>query len=82
MVWNGLIVMALPSILRLFEAENFLVAGLITAGLLFVSRIMYVTLVRHTGAKPAEFYSLQKRPEYAEYQKETNIFFPGPPRIS
>jgi steroid 5-alpha reductase family enzyme len=74
--------MALPSILRLFEAENFLVAGLITAGLLFVSRIMYVTLVRHTGAKPAEFYSLQKRPEYAEYQKETNIFFPGPPRIS
>jgi steroid 5-alpha reductase family enzyme len=80
MVWNGLIVMALPSIGHLFEVENLWVAGLLTAGLCFVSRLMYVTLVHHTGAKPAEFYSLQKRPEYAAYQAETNIFFPGSPR--
>jgi steroid 5-alpha reductase family enzyme len=41
---------------------------------------MYVTLVYLTGAKPSEFYSVQKRPEYADYQRRTNIFFPGPSR--
>lgn len=78
MVWNGLVLMALPSLPHLFEVENWLIAGLLTAGLFFVSRILYVTLVYYTGAKPAEFYSVQKRPEYVLYQKTTNIFFPGP----
>ena len=32
------------------------------------------------GAIPAEFYSLKKRPGFAEYQKAVNMFFPGPPR--
>ena len=82
MVWNGLIVMTLPSIPHLFEVETLLVAWLSTAALCFVSRLMYVTLVHHTGAKPAEYYSLKKRPEYAAYQAETNRFFPGPPHIS
>ena len=82
MVWNGLIVMAIPSIRSLFQAEHIVIAGLLSLGLCFVSRIMYVTLVSHTGAKPAEFFSVQKRPDYAAYQRETNIFFPGPPRIS
>ena len=80
MVWNGLIVMALPSVPRLFEQELLPVAVLLALGLVFVSRLMYVTLVYHTGARPAEFYSLQKRPDYAAYQRETNVFFPGPPR--
>ena len=73
--------MALPSVGHVFEVESFWMAGLLTVGLCFVSRLMYVTLVHHTGAKPAEFYSLQKRPEYAVYQQETNIFFPGAPRL-
>jgi steroid 5-alpha reductase family enzyme len=80
MVWNGLILMALPSLANLFRVEGFVVASLLTAGLCFVSRIMYLTLVYHTGAKPSEFYSVQKRPDYAAYQRRTNIFFPGPPR--
>lgn len=80
MVWNGLVVMALPSLAHLFESEGLAVAVLLTAGLGFVSRLLYVTLVHHTGATPAEFYSVQKRPEYAAYQRTTNIFFPGPPR--
>jgi len=80
MVWNGLILMALPSLSHLFRTEGVVVATLLTAGLGFVSRLMYVTLVFHTGAKPAEFYFVQKRPEYAAYQRTTNIFFPGPPR--
>jgi len=33
--------------------------------------------VYHTGAVPAEYYSVQKRPEYKSYQQTTNIFFPG-----
>lgn len=80
MVWNGLVVMALPSIVNLFEMESLVVASLMTFGLLFVSRLMYVTLVYHTGATPAEHYSVQKRPSYAAYQRTTNMFFPGPPR--
>lgn len=80
MVWNGLILMALPSLVHLFETESIAIAVLFTAGLLFVSRVMYITLVYATGAKPSEFYSLQKRPDYADYQRKTNIFFPGPPR--
>ena len=79
MVWNGLVLMALPSLAHLFRTEGLVVAILLTAGLCFVSRILYVTLVYHTGAKPAEFYSVQKRPDYAAYQRTTNIFFPGPP---
>lgn len=78
MVWNGLILMALPSLAHLFQSEGLVVAILLSTGLCFVSRLLYVTLVYHTGAKPAEFYSVQKRPDYAAYQRTTNIFFPGP----
>jgi steroid 5-alpha reductase family enzyme len=80
MVWNGLIVMALPSLPYLWATESVLVSALLIAGLIFVSRLLYVTLVYYTGAKPAEFYSVQKRPDYFEYQRTTNIFFPGPRR--
>jgi steroid 5-alpha reductase family enzyme len=38
---------------------------------------MYITLVYATGAIPSEYYSVQKRPGYKEYQKQTNLFFPG-----
>ncbi|NEP61982.1 MAG: DUF1295 domain-containing protein [Symploca sp. SIO2G7] len=78
MVWNGLILMALSALPGIFQTHSILLALFITLGLLFVSRIMYVTLVHYTGAKPAEFYSVQKRPAYVDYQKTTNRFFPGP----
>ncbi|MEM7355023.1 MAG: DUF1295 domain-containing protein, partial [Acidobacteriota bacterium] len=80
MVWNGLVLMAIPALPHLFELESALVAALLTAGLFFVPRLMYMTLVYYTGAKPAEYYSVQKRPDYAEYQRTTNRFFPGPRR--
>lgn len=82
MVWNGLILMSIPSLRHLFEVEGVVLASLLTMGLFFVSRMMYVTLVHYTGAKPAEFYSVQKRPEYADYQRTTNLFFPGPSRVN
>lgn len=78
MVWNTLILSSVPSLFYFYAIENIWVWAGIAMGLLFVSRAMYVTLVYYTGAKPAEYYSLQRRPEYADYQKTTNRFFPGP----
>ena len=80
MVWNGLIIAAIPSWWALQSAESTLIWGLIGAGLLFTSRMMYSTLVYLTGAVPSEYYSAQKRPDYITYQQRTNRFFPGPPR--
>jgi len=82
MVWNALIIGSIPSWLHFLplQQSNLSVTLwiLIGLGLLFVSRIMYLTLVYLTGAKPSEYYSLQKRPEYKNYQKTTQMFFPGP----
>jgi len=79
-VWTGLVIASVPSWLALHGQENILVWVLLGAGLLFVSRIMYITLVYATGAVPSEYFSAQKRPDYTDYQKRTNRFFPGPPK--
>jgi steroid 5-alpha reductase family enzyme len=78
MVWNGLVIAALPSWLALQGVENNTLWLLLGAGLLFTSKVMHGTLVYATGAVPSEHYSLQKRPGYSEYQQRTNRFFPGP----
>ncbi|WP_286261941.1 DUF1295 domain-containing protein [Thalassotalea atypica] len=78
MVWNALVIAAIPSWLALFESESLAIFILLGLGLLFVSKIMYTTLVTYTGAVPAEYYSVQKRPAYKVYQQTTNMFFPGP----
>ena len=78
MVWNGLIIASIPSWIILYEKESLIIWGLLGLGLLFISRLMYTTLVYYTGAIPSEYYSLQKRPGYKSYQESTNIFFPGP----
>jgi len=78
MVWNGLIIASIPSWLVLYNNESFIIWLLLGCGLLFASRMMYTTLVYYTGAVPAEYYSVQKRPEYKAYQAATNRFFPGP----
>jgi steroid 5-alpha reductase family enzyme len=80
MVWNALIIAAIPSLLALYGVESFIVWALLGLGLLFASWKMYSTLVYHTGAEPAEYYSVQKRPDYKAYQQTTNMFFPGPKR--
>ncbi|PKM31090.1 MAG: hypothetical protein CVV07_02710 [Gammaproteobacteria bacterium HGW-Gammaproteobacteria-11] len=77
MVWNALVIAAIPSWLALYDSEALAIWVLLGAGLLFASRIMYVTLVYYTGAVPAEYYSVKKRPEYKAYQQSTNMFFPG-----
>ncbi|MEH6912288.1 MAG: DUF1295 domain-containing protein [Oceanicoccus sp.] len=78
MVWNGLVIAAIPSWIALYGVDSLVVWVLLGAGLLFASWKMYSTLVYHTGAVPSEYYSVQKRPEYKDYQQTTNMFFPGP----
>ena len=78
MVWNGLIIAAVPSFLNLYGAESLITWLLLGTGLLFASWKMYSTLVFDTGAEPSEYYSVQKRPDYKTYQQTTNMFFPGP----
>ena len=81
MVWNGLIIASIPSWILLYNAESVTIWILLGLGLLFTSRMMYTTLVYHTGAIPSEYYSLKKRPEYKAYQDTTNIFFPGSKKV-
>ena len=86
MVWNGIIIMAIPSFLSLGAMEisflssnlSMVLWSLIGLGMLYASRMMYVTLVYTTGAIPSEHFSLIKREGYKEYQQTTNRFFPGP----
>ncbi|MEM7104815.1 MAG: DUF1295 domain-containing protein [Bacteroidota bacterium] len=80
MVWNGLAIAAIPSWLALESGESLAVWILLGLGLLFVSRIMYLSLVYLTGAVPSEYYSMQKRPDYAVYKERVNMFFPGKPQ--
>ena len=80
MVWNALIIAAIPSWFALQASESTLIWILLGLGLLFISRIMYTTLVYFTGAKPSEYFSLQKRPAYQAYTERVNMFFPGPPK--
>ena len=81
MVWNGLIIASIPSWINLYDKEFPIIWVLLGLSLLWISRLMYMTLVYHTGAIPSEYYSLQKRPEYKSYQEKTNIFFPGPKKF-
>ncbi|MFS8103867.1 DUF1295 domain-containing protein [Lentzea alba] len=78
MQWNALALLALPSLLTRFDDTTLPVWVVLTLGLFLASWTLYVTLTKHTGARPAEYYSLRKRPDYAQYQATTNMFFPGP----
>jgi len=82
LVWCSLVLSSLPSLQAFLatEEEASITKVGVTVGLLFVVFAMYQCLVHYTGAKPAEHYSLQKRPGYAAYQKRVNMFFPGPRR--
>ena len=78
MVWNAMIISSLSSLIIAFSTDQQVVWIIIVVGLFYISYIMYTTLVYYTGAVPSEFYTLQKRPNYKEYQEQTNMFFPGP----
>ena len=74
MIWNGLIIASFSSLLL----NNSMIVFLgTTISLLYITILMYKTLVFLTGAIPSEYYSLIKRPDYKSYKKTTNMFFPN-----
>jgi len=77
MVWNALVIASIPSWLQLYPNMSVIIFVLLGVGLLMTSRIMYVTLVTYTGAVPAEYYSVQKRPAYKDKttSKRQTCFF-------
>ena len=89
MVWNGLIITALPSWLALKDIQSGFFNDqieqilwlLLGAGLIFrlTNDVSYPRLCNWCYSCRALF-CLQKRPDYKEYQKTTNRFFPGPPK--
>jgi steroid 5-alpha reductase family enzyme len=80
MVWNGLVIAAVPSLIALYEIEVLLIWILLLLSLLYASKVMYSTLVYLSGAVPCEHYSVKKRPEYKHYQQTTRMFFPSRPK--
>ncbi|GAB6919706.1 hypothetical protein JCM9803A_01560 [Rhodococcus erythropolis] len=82
MQWNALIVMVIPILIDRWDDTSLWAWVLVVAGILAASASMYYTLVVFTGAEPSEYYSLQSRPDYAEYQRTTNKFFPGPTHVA
>ena len=74
MIWNGLIIASFSSLL----VNNSMIVLLgTTTSLLYITILMYQTLVFLTGAIPSEYYSLIKRPDYKKYKQTTNMFFPN-----
>ena len=74
MIWNGLIIASFSSLLL----NNSMIVFLgTTISLLYITILMYQTLVFLTGAIPSEYYSLIRRPDYKKYKQTTNMFFPN-----
>ena len=74
MIWNGLIIASFSSLL----VNNSMIVFLgTTTSLLYITILMYQTLVFLTGAIPSEYYSLIRRPDYKKYKQTTNMFFPN-----
>ncbi|MFI5783476.1 DUF1295 domain-containing protein [Nocardia sp. NPDC051570] len=77
MQWNAVVLMCLPELIGHLGRTNPVSAAGLVLGLLGASASMYWCLVYYTGAVPAEYYSVQKRPDYRDYQTRTNRFLPG-----
>jgi steroid 5-alpha reductase family enzyme len=80
LVWTGVAVAAVPSWLALGDLEPTMVWGALGLSCLLVPVVLYMTLVLITGAVPAEYYSVRKRPDYRRYQETTSRFFLWPPK--
>lgn len=77
--WWGIVLVALPSLVRLAGDIALLPWLGLAAALLSIPGGMYYVLVHFTGAIPAEHFSSRHRSGYREYQQRVNRFAPGPP---
>ncbi len=80
MVWNAMLLTTVPVLLVEYSSLKPSFWLLLGFALLYTSKLMYDTLVYYTGVIPSEYYSLQKRPDYREYQQKTAMFFPSFPK--
>ena len=80
LVWTGLVVATVPSWWSQYSIESTIVWIALGVGSVGASAMLYITLVYLTGAIPSEYFSVQKRPDYARYQQTTNRFFPWFPK--
>jgi steroid 5-alpha reductase family enzyme len=80
LVWHGLVLVALPSLIRLADDFALLPWLGFSVALPGILGGMYHVLVHATGAIPAEHFSVQRHPDYRDYQERVNRFFPGPCR--
>lgn len=81
LVWSSVVIAAVPSWLAMQGSESLTVWVGLGVGAAMASVMLYITLVYLTGAIPAEYYSVQKRPGYKLYQQQTNRFFPWLPKL-
>ena len=77
LVWQGLIVVVLPSLVRLADDFALLPWLGFAIALPGIAGGMYNVLVHTTGAVPAEHFSVQHRRGYSDYQGRVNRFFPS-----
>ena len=75
LAWTGLAIAAAPCILHKTDMRWEFKAWLLLI-LCSVPRSLYDCLNYWTGAEPAEYFSVQKRPRYREYQATTRVFWP------
>lgn len=85
MVWCALSALCLPTALSLAKAkkeekrpDSSVFRKKMLPYLLFAPPLaMYLCLTWWTGAIPAEYYSMQKRPGYKKYKETVPMFFPS-----
>jgi steroid 5-alpha reductase family enzyme len=77
--WVALALAAAPLVIDMAQTASPAQIAALSVALAGGPAFMLWTLLELTGVKPAEHFSVQKRPGYAEYQRTTNRFMPGPP---
>jgi len=80
MQWNSLGFASVVCVVS--DSSDMILLAITTFHALFLSYSFYICLVYWTGAKPAEYFSVQKRPDYKRYQREVNMFVPWFPKKS
>jgi steroid 5-alpha reductase family enzyme len=75
--WVAIAFAAVPSLLHLADQLSPVHTAALAIALAGAPAFMLWTLLELTGIKPAEHFSVRKRPSYADYQRTTNRFVPG-----